>query len=53
MMQLVVATVLGALTSALLFTRAGLRPWQSLPIGLGVQIVAYLALRLLSRRRGS
>ncbi len=50
-MELATATVLGALTSALLFTRAGLRPWEALPIGLAVQAVSYAALVLIRRRR--
>jgi len=52
--MLALATVTGALVSALLFTRAGLRPWQALPIGLAVLVAVHAAgygIRRLIRRR--
>jgi hypothetical protein len=45
-----IATVVGALTSAMLFSRFGLRPWESLPVGFGVMVALYAILRALHRR---
>jgi len=39
------STTVGAVVSALTFTRLGLRPWEALPVGAGVLVLVYLALR--------